>query len=100
MKRFFLLCSLFGLAFAAKAQLTAFEKDPEKNSTATYAEAIAFYQQLDQQFEQLKLITCGPTDSGKPLHLAVLSKSKVFDPLVLRKQNKRIILINNAYAFY
>lgn len=96
MKRFFLLCSLFGLAFAAKAQLTAFEKDPEKNSTATYAEAIAFYQQLDQQFEQLKLITFGPTDSGKPLHLAVLSKSKVFDPLVLRKQNKRIILINNG----
>ncbi|MEY3677938.1 MAG: hypothetical protein RI924_79 [Bacteroidota bacterium] len=78
------------------AQTTPFEKDSEKNTTATYAEAISFYRQLDQTYDQLKLLTCGPTDVGKPLHLAVLSKNKVFDPAILRKQNKRIILINNG----
>lgn len=78
------------------AQLSPFERSVTKNVTATYAEAIAFYQALDAQYEELKLLSCGPTDSGKPLHLAVLSKNKLFDPVQLRKQNKRIVLINNG----
>ena len=95
-KHISLFLFFIGLTNAVWAQKTPFELDPEKNTTATYAEAIAYYQQLDKTYEQLKLITCGPTDSGKPLHLAVLSKNKIFDPVVLRKQNKRIILINNG----
>lgn len=77
-------------------QLTPFEQSVTKNVSATHAQAIAFYQALDAQFEELKLLTCGLTDSGKPLHLAVLSKNKNFDPVALRKQNKRILLINNG----
>ena len=77
-------------------QLTPFEQSPTKNVSATHAQAIAFYQALDAQFEELKLLTCGLTDSGKPLHLAVLSKNKNFDPAALRNQNKRILLINNG----
>lgn len=96
MKKLFLVQFLMISCLSVVAQITPFERDPEKNTTATYAEAIAYYQQLDKTYEQLKLITCGPTDSGKPLHLAVLSKNKIFDPVVLRKQNKRIILINNG----
>ena len=78
------------------AQLTPFEQSDTKNVSATHPQAIAFYQALDVQFEELKLLTCGLTDSGKPLHLAVLSKNKNFDPVALRKQNKRIVLINNG----
>lgn len=78
------------------AQLTPFEQSATKNVSATYAQVIAFYQKLDAQYEELNLLTCGPTDSGKPLHLAVLSNNKIFDPIALRKQNKRIILINNG----
>ena len=96
MKKSILLLSALIWISPVLAQLTPFEKDPKGNTTATYAEAIAYYQQLDQKYDQLKLITCGPTDIGKPLHLAVLSKNKVFDPVLLRKQNKRIILINNG----
>ncbi len=87
---------LLGLACSSLAQQTPFELSKTQNTTATHAEAIAFYQQLDKTYEQLKLITCGPTDVGRPLHLAVLSKNKVFDPVQLRKQNKRIVLINNG----
>ncbi|MFM6975363.1 MAG: hypothetical protein ACKOW2_00735, partial [Sphingobacteriaceae bacterium] len=61
-----LLCSLC-LSFTAFAQLTPFERSANKNTTATYAEAIAYYQQLDKIYDQLKLIACGPTDIGKPL---------------------------------
>lgn len=96
MKKSILLLSALIWINPVLAQLTPFEKDPNRNTTATYDEAIAFYRQLDKQYEQLQLITCGPTDIGKPLHLAVLSKNKVFDPVSLRKQNKRIILINNG----
>ncbi len=96
MKKLTLLNLLVLLSFYSFAQITPFERDQYQNTTATYAEAIGFYQQLDEKFDQLKLITCGPTDSGKPLHLAVLSKNKVFDPVKLRQQNKRIILINNG----
>jgi hypothetical protein len=66
------------------------------NKTVTYAEAIAFYTQLDAVHEKAKLFTCGLTDSGKPLHLFVISSDGDFNPASLRKKNRRIILINNA----
>lgn len=66
------------------------------NQTVTYAEAIRFYKELDIKYSEAKLITCGMTDAGKPLHLFVISPEKDFDPVSLRKKNKRIVLINNA----
>src|SRR5436190_17153024 len=66
------------------------------NKTVTYSEAIDFYQQLDSGYDKAKLITYGLTDSGKPLHLFVISFDKDFDPASLHKKNKRIILINNG----
>jgi hypothetical protein len=66
------------------------------NKTVTYAEAIAFYTQLDAEHKKAKLFSCGLTDSGKPLHLFVISSDADFNPESLRKKNKRIILINNA----
>jgi hypothetical protein len=44
----------------------------------------------------MKLINYGMTDIGKPLTLIVLSKDKVFDPALIKKQNKRVLLINNG----
>lgn len=82
-------------SYLADAQLiTSYEKN--KNVTATYPEVIAHYQTLVAKYDQAKLLTYGLTDMGKPLHLLVLSKSKVFDPIQIRKQNKRILLINNG----
>jgi len=80
----------------AKAQLTPFEKSSDKNYTATYAEIIAYYQNLAKQQPQMKLINYGMTDIGKPLTLIVLSRDKVFDPALIKKQNKRVLLINNG----
>ncbi|MGI4749021.1 MAG: M14 family zinc carboxypeptidase [Janthinobacterium lividum] len=89
----------FGLmliGFFAKAQTTPFENDPQKNTTATYTQIVNYYQQLDKQYDQLKVYNIGTTDIGKPLQLIVLSKDKIFDPAIIKKQNKRVILINNG----
>jgi hypothetical protein len=42
------------------------------------------------------LSTAGSTDSGHPLHVAVLNTAGVFEPEAIRKSGKRILLINNG----
>jgi len=74
--------------------LTPFEKID--NYTATYEEAIGFYDLLDASNPMIQVNDFGMTDSGFPLTEVVISKSKVFDPLQLKEQGKTIIFINNA----
>lgn len=94
------LLPLLGMALLfgkAHAQLTPFELSADKNSTATYAEVMAYYPKLVKQFpQQVKLFNYGSTDAGKPLTLVVLSKNGNFDPAKIKQQNKRVILINNG----
>src|ERR1700761_535284 len=80
----------------AKAQLTPFEQSTDKNYTATYAQVIDYYQKLAKQHTQMRLFNYGITDIGKPLTLVVLSRDGVFDPALIKKQNKRVLLINNG----
>ncbi|MGN6395053.1 MAG: M14 family zinc carboxypeptidase [Mucilaginibacter sp.] len=93
-----LLLALFSCAIflTAHAQLTPFELSKDKNYTATYAEVIAYYKKLAAANPQMKLINYGTTDIGKPLTLVVLSRDKVFDPLLVKKQGKKVLLINNG----
>jgi len=83
------------IAMEANAQLTPYERSGKKE-TATYDQAIAYYKNLDAAYPQAKLISCGLTDFGKPLHLLVLSKKQIFDPLQVRKNGLRVLLINNG----
>lgn len=80
----------------AKAQLTPFELSNDKNYTATYSQVINYYTALAKANPQIKLINYGTTDIGRPLTLVVLSRDKVFDPTVAKKQHKRVLLINNG----
>ena len=90
------LLLLLCLSLKTLGQITPFERSGKKETT-TYEEAIAFYEQLAKNFpQQSKLLTYGNTDFGKPLHLLVLSKQKVFDPIAIRTSNKRVLLINNG----
>lgn len=68
----------------------------EENISVTYDEAIAAFRELDLQNRQAKLLQYGPTDFGKPLHLFVISRSRVFDPEILRQKGFRIVLVNNG----
>lgn len=95
MKKLFLLPVLLCLVIFAIAQPTPYEKGG-KNVTATYAECIAYYQQLDKRSNIVQIKTMGTTDAGYPLHLVLVSKDGKFDPVSWHKQNKTVILINNG----
>lgn len=72
-----------------------FEQD--NNRTLTYDEAIACYQKLAAAYpKQFHLSAVGSTDSGRPLHVAVVSGDGEFDPEKIRKSGRRILMINNG----
>ncbi len=99
MQRFYILIILNIIFVKITAQNNAFQIGFERdsNSTATYFEAIEFYEKLAKAYpKQLKLTTQGMTDAGFPLHVAILSKDGDFDPASIRKKNKRILFVNNA----
>ena len=96
MKKAFLTITFTASFLISMAQLTPFEQHKSRNITATYQETIQFYKELDAKYDQMQLLECGPTDIGKNLNLVVLSHDKIFDPEVIRRANKRILLINNG----
>ncbi len=74
------------------AQMTTYRN----NQSLPYDETIELYKMLDGKYEKAKLIECGLTDVGKPLHLFLLNNNGIFSAEELHKKNECIILINNA----
>ncbi len=74
---------------------TRFEQSGGKQ-TPPYAEIIAWWQQLDAASGKVKMLTMGMTDAGFPLHLVVVANNGDYNFEHIRKNNKRIILINNG----
>jgi hypothetical protein len=82
-------------AIKSSAQQTAFELSGG-NSTATYFEAVNYYQQLDHKSKLVTVKTMGETDAGYPLHLVMISSDGIADPVKWHQQKKVVILINNG----
>lgn len=71
--------------------------ETNNNQTLQYHEAIACYEKMAAGYPGIfRLSTIGSTDSGHPLHVAVLNTSGEFDPEKIRQSGKRILLINNG----
>ncbi len=96
---------LLPLLILSVALFSCTQKSPEgklfelgymHDTTVTWEEAIDYYSLLDEHFPEAKLIEYGKTDIGKPLHLFVISKDKDFDPVSIRKKDKRILFILNG----
>lgn len=89
---------LFIILFFVCFQLIAQEIQlrVNNNETLTYEEVIAAYTILDEKYPEAKLIECGLTDVGRPLHVFVISKSKEFNPSVIKKANKLVWMIMNG----
>ncbi|WP_338877211.1 M14 family metallopeptidase [Spirosoma sp. SC4-14] len=81
---------MVGRAQNKAPERTPYERDT--NQTATYTQIISWYQQLDKQYEQAKLIEIGKTDVGKPLHLFLLAADKQFTS----RPDRLTLLINNG----
>ncbi|MFN8356563.1 MAG: M14 family metallopeptidase [Spirosomataceae bacterium] len=90
----FLWCMVVTNAFSQDLT-TVFERT-KGAETVTYQEGMAYYQILDKKFPQIQLKTMGMTDSGFPLHVAILSPEGDFNLESLRKKNKRLVFINNG----
>ncbi|HEV3324317.1 MAG TPA: M14 family zinc carboxypeptidase [Puia sp.] len=89
---FLFLAPFFG---QGQSLQTPFEKSAGKQ-TATYAECIAFYRQLDVLSPLVTIKEMGMSDAGYPYPVVLYSNDGVSDPAVWHRQGKLVILINNG----
>jgi Zinc carboxypeptidase len=96
-KRLVLLLIGIGLTCAGYSQTitTTFEKSGSKQ-TPTYFEIVDWWKKLDEKSGKVKMLTMGMTDAGYPLHLIAVSNNGDYNFENIRKNNKRIIFINNG----
>jgi hypothetical protein len=87
---------LFYLTFACAAQAQKPTEKYLRNQSNTHDEAVAFYAGLDARFGNASLLSCGTTDSGRPLHLFVISAGGDTTPASVKAQNKAVLLISNG----
>lgn len=72
MKKLHLLILCLGwTTFHSQAQVVPLAY--RNNTSFTYEETIRYYEELDARYSKARLFTGGTTDSGKPLHLFVMS---------------------------
>lgn len=97
MKRIVLLFFSAMVSIWAEAQQweTPFESSGGKES-ATYQEAIRYYERLGRNFRTVHMEEAGPTDAVYPLHVVYYSSDGHFDLRRWKQQGKVIILINNG----
>lgn len=96
MKKKILFCLLIAsINGYAQTILTKFEKSGGKESPA-YPEIIDWWKKLDERSGKIKMLTMGMTDAGYPLHLVVVSNNGDYNFENIRRNDKRIVLINNG----
>ena len=96
MKKILLLCLLVAsINGYAQTILTKYEKSGGKESPG-YSEIIDWWKKLDEKSGKVKMLTMGMTDAGYPLHLIIVSNNGDHNFSNIRKNNKRIILVNNG----
>ncbi len=88
----FFPCYLF---LSAQNITTVFEKS-NGTQTPTYHEIIDWWKKLDVQSGKVKMLTMGMSDAGYPLHLVVVANNGDYNFDNIRKNNKRVILVNNG----
>ncbi|HEU5164239.1 MAG TPA: M14 family metallopeptidase [Chitinophagaceae bacterium] len=89
------ICLLTIHFLSAQNITTVFDKS-NGTKTPTYFEAIDWWQKLDAQSGKVKMLTMGMSDAGYPLHLAVVANNGDYNFDNIRKNNKRVILVNNG----
>ena len=72
---------------------TYFEKG-NGNQSANYQEIKAYYKLLDSNFETIKVLEMGETDSGENLQIVLFDKDKKFN--FDKNSKKAVLLINNG----
>ena len=94
-KIFTAICLLLIHFLEAQTITTLFEKS-NGTKTPTYHEIVEWWQKLDAQSGKVKMLTMGMSDAGFPLHLVVVANNGDHNFDDIRKNNKRVILVNNG----
>lgn len=93
----FTVTLISAMAFQVQAQAPALlSLRYNENYSPTYDEVIELYRLLDRSYSEGTLLEAGQTDTGKPLHVFVISRNGEISPEVLRQQGKTILLVNNG----
>ncbi len=92
---FFLLSIVFANQCFSQNITTRFEQS-KGLQTPTYSEIIDWWKKLDEKSGKVKMLTMGMTDAGSPLHLIVVANNGDHNFDNIRKNNKRVILVNNG----
>lgn len=66
------------------------------DTTATWEQAIARYQELDRTHSGARLVEFGHDDDGSPLHLFIIADGSGFTPDSIRASGKNILWITNG----
>ncbi len=91
-----LLVVVISIAELNSQNITTKFEQSKGTQTPTYFEIIDWWKKLDERSGKVKMLTMGMTDAGYPLHLIVVGNNGDFNFENIRKNNKRIILINNG----
>ena len=76
--------------------LTPYEKG-NRNQTTTWAECIAWYQDLAQRYPHiLSFGEIGRSDAGVPMHAGVITADGVFDRVQLKGEGRPVFFNNNG----
>jgi hypothetical protein len=99
-------CALLSFAQGSKTSVTRTSAPPDwrtpaeisgYRTTPNYADTFAYIHRLAKAApKQVKLETFGKTAEGRDLVAVIISKDGVFDPATLHRQNRPIVLIQNA----
>lgn len=89
------LLLLFPILLTAQKITTRFETS-KGNQSPAYHEIIDWWQKLDAQSGKVKMQSMGMTDAGFPLHLVIVAANGDYNFDNIRKNNKRVLLINNG----
>lgn len=87
---------LLPAAVAAQSDWTTPYERYGGTQTATYQEAISYYQRLAAQYNEIKVLEYGSTDVGKPLHLVVVSKDGISSGEEAAASGRVVMLVNNG----
>lgn len=68
----------------------------DENHSLTWEEAVSFYKDLDDRYDNALLMEMGMTDAGRPLHLFLISPDGNFSPADAHAAGRVVILINNG----
>lgn len=67
-----------------------------KNTTPTYAEGIAFWQEMADAYDEIEMFRYGITDAGYPLHVVIVDGERPRPIGAYKTGMKQLLLINNA----